>query len=131
MRNPLTYEFVRLFSLTNLLAVGVVGACVLTAVGLLEAALGLGVGIALFILKSFFLYEAGRALIKRDSKGMGRAIAALSSLGRGAFLAVTLSLVAQMGLSALSSACGGLFLGQLNLHLAYLVRRKPTQCSNT
>ena len=131
MRNLLTCEFVQLFRLRNILVLGIVGASILASVGLSEAAVGLVIGLALFVLKSFFLYEAGRALIKRDSKGIGRAIAALSSLGRVVFLAVALALVAQMGLSALLSACGGLVLGQLNLHLSYIVRRKPTQCSNT
>ena len=131
MRNLLTCEFVRLFRLPNLLALGVVGACILAAIGQSMAAIGLVIGIALFVLKSFFLYEAGRALIKRDSKGLGRAIAALASFGRGVFLAVALALVAQIGLSALFSACGGLVLGQFNLLLSYIIRRKPIQCSNT
>lgn len=131
MRNLLTCEFVRLFRLRNLLVLGIVGTSILAAVGQPAAAIGLVIGLALFVLKSFFLYEAGRALIKRDSKGIARAIAALSSLGRVVFLAVTLALVAQMGLSTLLSTFGGLILGQFNLHLAYIVRRKPTQCSNT
>ncbi len=131
MRNLLTCEFVRLFRLRNLLVLGIVGASILTAIGRPTAAVGLVIGIALFVLKSFFLYEAGRALIKRDSKGIGRAIAALSSFGRVVFLAVALAVAAKMGPSALFSTCGGLILGQTNLHLAYIVRGKPTQCSNT
>jgi len=131
MRNLLTCEFVQLFRLRNLLVLGAVGTSILAAVGQPAAAIGLVIGLALFVLKSFFLYEAGRALIKRDSRGIARAIAALSSLGRVVFLAVTLALVAQMGLSTLLSTFGGLVLGQFNLHLAYIVRRKPTQCSNT
>ena len=131
MRNLLTCEFVQLFRLRNILVLGIVGASILASVGLSEAAVGLVIGLALFVLKSFFLYEAGRALIKRDSKGIARAIAAVSSFGRVVFVAVTLALVAQMGLSTLLSTFGGLVLGQINLHLAYIVRRKPTQCSNT
>lgn len=131
MRNLLTCEFAQLFRLRSLLVLGIVGTSILAAIGLSEAAVGLVIGLALFVLKSFFLYEAGRALIRRNSKGIGRAIAALSSFGRVVFVAVTLTLVVQMGRSALFSACGGLILGQINLHLAYIIRRKPTQCSNT
>lgn len=131
MRNLLTCEFAQLFRLRSLLVLGIVGTSILAAIGLSEAAVGLVIGLALFVLKSFFLYEAGRALIRRNSKGIGRAIAALSSFGRVVFVAVTLALVAQMGRSALFSACGGLILGHINLHLAYIIRRKPTRCSNT
>jgi len=131
MRNLLSCEFVRLFRLNGLLVLGAAGASVLAALGLTEAALGLVIGTTLFILKSFFLYEAGRALIRRDSKGIARAIAALSSLGRVVFLAVALVLVAQMGLPPLLAACAGLVLGQLNLHLSYIIRRKQAQCSST
>jgi len=131
MKNLLACEFVQLFRLRSLVVLGAAGTSILAAIGLTEAAVGLLIGLGLFAAKSFFLYEAGRALIKRNSKGIGRAIAGLASLGRVLFLAVALALVAQMGLSALLSACGGLVLGQINLHLAYIIRRKPTQCSNT
>jgi len=131
MRNLLTCEFVRLFRLRRLLVLGVVGVPILAAIGLTEAAVGFAIGLSLFVFNSFFLYEAGRALIRRNSKGIGRAIAALSSFGRVVFLAVTLALVARMGLSALFSACGGLFLGQIHLHLGHMMRRKTARCSNT
>ena len=131
MRNLLACEFVQLFRLRSLVVLGAAGPSILAAMGLTEAAVGLLIGLGLFAAKSFFLYEAGRALIKRNSKGIGRAIEGLASLGRVLFLAVDLALVAQMGLSTLLSACGGLILGQINLHLSYIVRRKPTQCSNT
>ena len=131
MRNLLACEFVWLFRLRSLFLLGAVGISILAAIGLTQAALGLTIGVVLFVVKSFFLYEAGRALIKRDSKGIGRAVAALSSLGRVAFLAVALALVAQLGHSALYAACAGLFLSQVNLHLAHIMRRKTARCSNT
>jgi len=130
MKNLLACEFVQLFRLRSLVVLGAAGTSILAAIGLTEAAVGLLIGLGLFAAKSFFLYEAGRALIKRNSKGIGRAIAALSSLGRVAFLAVALALVAQLGHSALFAACGGLFLSQIHLCLAHIMRRKTAGCSN-
>ncbi len=131
MRNPFACEFVWLFRLRSLLILGGVGTSTLAAIGFTEAAIGFAIGLSLFVVKSFFLYEAGRALIRRNSKGLGRAIAALSSLGRVVFLAVALALVSRLGQAALFAACGGLFLGQINLHLDHIMRRKTARCSNT
>ena len=131
MKNPFACEFVWLFRLRSLLILGGVGASILAAIGLSEAAVGFAIGLSLFVVKSFFLYEAGRALIRRNSKGIGRAIAGLSSMGRILFLAVALALVSQLGQAALFAACGGLLLGQICLHLGHMMRRKTARCSNT
>ena len=131
MRNPFACEFVRLFRLRSLSILGGVGASILAAIGFTEAVIGFAIGLSLFVVKSFFLYEAGRALIKRNSKGMGTAVAGLASMGRILFLAVALALVAQLSHSALFAACGGLFLGQIHLHLGHMMRRKTARCSNT
>jgi len=131
MRNPFACEFVWLFRLRGLLILGGVGASTLAAIGFTEAAIGFAIGLSLFVVKSFFLYEAGRALIKHNSKGIGRAVAGLASMGRILLLAVALALVAQLGRSALFAACGGLFLGQINLHLDHIMRGKTARCSNT
>lgn len=108
-----------------------VAAAFLAVVGLSALAVGVLIGVALFILKSFFLYEVGRSLIKGGSKGRGGTIAALSSLARVLFLVVALTLVARMGSSALFAACGGLLFGQFNLHLACIWRRRVARCSST
>jgi len=131
MSNPLTSKFVRLFHLRSTLGLCGVAAGVLAGLGLVAAALGVLIGCALFTLNSFFLYEAGHSLIKASSKGRGGVIAALSSLGRFLFLAVALALVTRMGQCALFAACGGIFVGQVNLHLGYLRQRRIARCSST
>lgn len=131
MSNPLTSKFVRLFHLRSTLGFCGVAAGVLAWFGLVAAALGVLIGCALFTLNSFFLYEAGHSLIKASSKGRGGVIAALSSLGRILFLAVALALVTRMGQCALFAACGGIFVGQVNLHLGYIRQRSAARCSST
>jgi len=131
MNNPLTSEFMRLFRLCSTLGLCGVAAGVLAGLGLVAAALGVLIGCALFTLNCFFLYEAGHSLIKASSKGKGGVIAVLSSLGRFLFLAVALALVTGMGHSALFAACGGIFVGQVNLHLGHLRQRSAARCSST
>jgi hypothetical protein len=131
MSNPLTSKFMRLFRLRSTLVLCGVAAEVLAGLGLATAALGVLIGCALFTLNCFFLYEAGHSLIKASSKGRGGASAALSSLGRFLFLAVALALVTRMGQCALFAACGGVFVGQVNLHLGYLWQRRIARCSST
>jgi hypothetical protein len=99
--------------------------------GLEAAPIGMGIGYVLFVLNAFFLYEGGRSLLSAGSGSKGRVIAALSSLGRILFLMVALVFVARMGTQVLLFAGGGLLLGQLNLHLAHILRRGGTRCSNT
>jgi len=131
MSNPLSCEFVRLFHLHWTLAVGGALTVGLAAAGIWAAALGLLIGVSLFVMNVFFLYEAGRALMGAGSKGKGQAIAALSGIGRLLFLAVTLAFAARLGTQVLLFACGGLMLGQVNLHLAYCCKRRTTRCSST
>lgn len=130
MRILLASEFVKLFRLGGLVVLGLIGAIVLIAIGLPRAAAGLIFGLGLFMLNTFFLYEAGRTLIKRDSKKIGGAIAGLSSVGRILFLAMALTFVSRMGRAALLAACGGLFLGQVYLHLSHVIKENAGRCSN-
>jgi len=130
MNNPLISELTRFFHLRSTLGLCGVAAGVLAGLGLVAAALGVLIGCALFTLNSFFLYAAGHSLIEANSKGRGGVIAALSSLGRFLFLAVALALVTRMGQCALFAACGGIFAGQVNLHLGHIMRRKTARCSN-
>jgi hypothetical protein len=130
MRNLLVSEFVGLFCLRRLVVLGGGGVSILATVGLLQAAVGFGIGVGLFVFNSYFLYETGRALIKRDSKGRGGAIAGISSLGRILFLAMVLAVVSRQGQVVLFATFGGLVLGQTNLHLSYMIKRKAARCSN-
>ncbi|MEA1871705.1 MAG: hypothetical protein U9N00_05895 [Candidatus Bipolaricaulota bacterium] len=91
----------------------------------------MGIGYILFVLNAFFLYEGGRSLLGAGYSKKGRAIAALSSLGRILFLMVALVFVARMGKQVLLFAGGGLLLGQLNLYLAHILQRRGTRCSNS
>ena len=131
MESLLSCEFFRLFCLRRLFLLGAVAAAGLAAAGLAQAAIGCIVGLTLFTVKSFFLYEGGRALMTCHSKAIGRAIAGLSSLGRVLFLAVALALMSRLGRPALLAACGGLLLGQIHLHLGHMRRRKTARCSST
>ena len=131
MSNPLSLEFAKLFRLRSTLVVCGIAIIFSTVVGAWEAVAGILIGYALFVLKSFFLYEAGRSLLGITSKRKGRAIAALSSLGRILFLAAVLALVSQMGTLPLLSACGVLLVGQVNLHLSYIRKRRIPRCSST
>lgn len=130
MRILLTSEFAKLFRLGGLIVLGLIGVSVLMTIGFLQAAAGLALGLSLFVLNTFFLYEAGRALIKRDSRKIGRAIAAFSSVGRILFLAMGLVFVSRMGQVTLLAACGGLFLGQIYLHLSHVMKENTGRCSN-
>jgi hypothetical protein len=131
MKNSLSHEIVTLFHLRSTLLLCSATAFLCTLCGLETALIGMGIGYALFVLNAFFLYEGGRSLLGAGHSRKGRAIAALSSLGRILFLMVALVFVARMGTQVLLFAGGGLLLGQLNLHLAHILRRRSTQCSNS
>lgn len=109
--------------------------CGLAAVGICavsgQVSLGVVIGFGLFALNALFLYESGRSLLAGSSRGRARRIALFSGLGRLLFLAVTLGLVAGLGTEALLGACGGLLLGQVNLHVATLLKRGVGRCSST
>ena len=131
MKNSLSHEVVTLFRLRSTLLLCSATAFFCALFGLGAAPIGMGIGYALFVLNAFFLYEGGRSLLSAGSGFKGRAIAALSSLGRTLFLMVALAFVARMGTQVLLFAGGGLLLGQLNLHLAHILKRRGTQCSNS
>ncbi len=131
MINPLTSEFARLFHLRSTLCVGIAAAVLLAAFGLGQAALGVLIGMGLFVATSAFLYEVGRSLFNASPARRSRVMAALSSVGRLAFLAVSLALVSRLGRSVLIASCGGLLFGQMNLHRAYILRERSGPCSNS
>jgi len=131
MINPLTSGFARLFHLRSTICVGAAAAVLLAVFSLGQAALGVLIGMGLFVATSAFLYEAGRSLFNASSARRGRVMAVLSSVGRLAFLAVSLALVSRLGRSVLIASCGGLIFGQMNLHLTYILREKSGPCSNS
>ena len=131
MKNSLSHEVVTLFRLRSTLLLCSATAFLCALFGLEAAPVGMGIGYALFVLNAFFLYEGGRSLLGAGHSKKGRAIAALSSLGRILFLMVALLFVARMGTQILLFAGGGLLLGQLNLHLANILGGGGTQCSNS
>ena len=126
-----SHEVVTLFRLKSTLLLCSATAFFCALFGLETAPIGMGIGYILFVLNVFFLYEGGRSLLGTDRSKKGRTIAALSSLGRILFLMVALVFVARMGTQILLFAGGGLLLGQLNLHLAHILKRRDTQCSNS
>ena len=131
MKGPFSHEVVILFRLRSTLLLCSATAFLCAFFGLEAAPIGMGIGYGLFVLNAFFLYKAGRSLLGVGRSKKGRTIAALSSLGRILFLMVALAFVARMGTQVLLFAGGGLLLGQLNLHLAHILKRRGTQCSNS
>jgi hypothetical protein len=115
-------SFLNLFKLPGFLFVASVSGIVLTSLGQGEAAIGLLIGVSLYILNLAFLYEGGKSLLSAGTKRTGRAVAAVSSVGRLLFLGVALSFVLRLGLVAFIAACGGLLAGQVNLHLSLLIQ---------
>ncbi len=124
------YDFINLFRLPSLFVICLAAGMVLSMVGRWDAVGGLSAGLALFIAKSFFLYEWGRSLLGGESRSRVRALASLASVGRLLFLGASLSFVSRLGNVTLYAACGGLLAGQLNLHLAHLVSRRVRRWSN-
>ena len=121
-------EFVRLFYVLDLVGLGAVGGGILIGLGQWPAAAGLGIGVAIYIAKSYFLYETGRALIKqRDRRRVGL-IAGAAGLGRLAFVAVTIAVIAQASIVTALAAGVALILCQAYFHLIHLRHTGGTRC---
>jgi hypothetical protein len=113
------------FRLLRLLILGAVAVVALTVIGRAAAAIGIGLGIALFCLNLFLLHEIGRSLVPTRARRTASMIAAGSIAGRFVLLAVALGLIAvYLGRETLLGACGGLLLSQVHLH--FLLKR-PTE----
>jgi len=81
------------------------------------AALGVGLGIALFGMNLLLLREVARALLRQERRGVKMA-AALSSSGRLLLLGILLAAISLgLGRDAVLGACGGLLIAQVNLHV--------------
>jgi hypothetical protein len=95
--------------------------CGVLAVGLLAfgrptAALGVGLGFALFLANSLFLYLTLASLVGRDAPSRARVLAGLSMVGRLLLLGFALWLiVSRLGREAFAGAGGGLLVAQISL----------------
>lgn len=123
-------DFISLFRLPSYLLVTSVAGIVLGALGFGMAAVGLLIGVALYVTNLLFLYEGGKSLLAAASRRSGRMVATLGSIGRMLFLAVALTFVLRIGFISFIAACGGLLAGQVNLQLMLLIEgRIGRRCS--
>ena len=99
------------------LVCGVV-AGVLAALGRTSAAAGVGLGLLLFLVNTFFLYITLQSLVARDAPRGASALAAASSVARLLLLGLALGAIAvALGAEAFFGACGGLLTAQISLLL--------------
>jgi len=130
MKTGTEVGFISLFRLPSLLLVTSIAGLVLGLLGMGMAAIGLLIGVSLYVTNLFFLYEGGKSLLSAGSRRNGRMVATLGSIGRMIFLAVALAFVLRIGLVTFIAACGGLLAGQVNLHLVLLIEGRITRrCS--
>jgi hypothetical protein len=116
---PSVRRSIRRFRLGRSFLMAAVLALVVGLLGHPWAALGLWVGVALFVGNLLLLHEVARSLIGVGSRRGGRSMAFGSSLGRLLLLGVLLALVGvYLGREALLGACGGLLITQVNLNLS-------------
>jgi len=119
MTSPSVRRAIRSYRLGKSFLLAAVSALVVGLLGYPLAALGLWIGIALFVGNVAMLHEIGRSLLTAANRRSGRSIAVGSSLGRLLLLGVLLAAVGlTLGREALLGACGGLLIAQTNLGLA-------------
>jgi len=115
MRQTHTSDAFRALRIGSALLLCVALAGLLLILGEASAAIGVGIGFALFAGNGFLLIEVGRSLL-----GSGRRVRpgiALSAVGRLLLLGIVLAAVFLfLGRSAGVGACGGLLASQVNLH---------------
>ncbi len=116
--------FISLFRLPSYLFITSVAGIVLGSFGLGMAAVGLLIGVFLYIANLFFLYEGSKSLLSAASRRNARMSATMASIGRKFFLAVALAFVLRIGFVPFVAACGGLLAGQVNLHLVLILERR-------
>ncbi|MEN6369628.1 MAG: hypothetical protein ABFD77_08035 [Thermotogota bacterium] len=93
---------------------------VLAALGRTSAAAGVGLGLLLFLLNTFFLVATLQSLVVRDATRGASTLAAVSSAARLLLLGVALALIAVvLGSEAFLGAGGGLVAAQIS----FLLRR--------
>ena len=93
-------------------------AAVLFALGLRAAALGVGLGLALYVANALFLYWTLAALVGREAPQRAALAAAVSSVGRLLLVGLALWLVAsRLGRETFFGAAGGLLVAQISLFI--------------
>jgi len=118
MSRPTLFEPIIVFRLKRSALFLALILTILLLLGRYWAALGVAMGVGLFIGNAFLLYEIGRSLLAAESRRGVRAMAIVSSAGRFLMMGVALGLIGMyLGREALLGACGGLLVSQVNLHL--------------
>ncbi len=118
MTFPSLRQSIRRFRLGRSILIAAVLALVVGLLGYPWAALGVWIGVALFVGNLLLLHEIARSLLAAQTRRTGRSIAVGSSLGRFLLLGVALALVGvTLGRETLLGACGGLLITQVNLNL--------------
>jgi len=109
---------IRRFRLGRSAATAAAAAFVVGVVGYPWAALGIWIGVALFVTNLLLLHEIARSLATAAGRRSGRSITVGSSVGRLLLLGVALAFVGLgLGRETLLGACGGLLVTQVNLNL--------------
>ncbi len=97
---------------------------ILAALGRTWAATGVGLGLLLFLLNTFFLVATLQSLVARDAARAAPALAAVSSVARLLLVGVALAVIAVvLGSEAFLGAGGGLIAAQISL----LLRRSSSE----
>jgi hypothetical protein len=116
MTSPSLRRLIRRFHLGRSTLIAAVLALVVGLLGYPWAALGVWIGVALFVGNLLLLHEIARSLLAVQSRRAWRPAAVGSSLGRFLLLGLLLALVGIfLGREALLGACGGLLIAQVNL----------------
>ena len=118
MTSPSLRRSIRRFRLGRSTLISAVLALVVGLLGYPWAALGVWIGVALFVGNLLLLHEITRSMVTAQSRRMWRLMLVGSSLGRFLVLGVVLALVGvTLGRETLLGACGGLLVTQVNLNL--------------
>lgn len=118
MTSPSLRRLIRRFRLGRSTLIAAVLALVVGLLGYPWAALGVWIGVALFVGNLLLLHEITRSMVTAQSRRVWRLMAVGSSLGRFLVLGVALALVGvALGRETLLGACGGLLVTQVNLNL--------------
>lgn len=109
---------IRRFRLGRSTLIAAILALVVGLLGYPWAALGVWIGVALFVGNLLLLHEIARSMLKAQTRRAGNVMAIGSSIGRFLVLGAALALVGvTLGREALLGACGGLLVAQVNLSL--------------
>ena len=109
---------IRRFRLGRSTLIAAILALVVGLLGYPWAALGVWIGVALFVGNLLLLHEITRSMLTAQSRRVGNVMAVGSSLGRFLVLGAALALVGvTLGRETLLGACGGLLVTQVNLSL--------------